>query len=88
MDLSNNLSLDLWIYHAGKIKRPAYLREMSVPAYTGVNLRLAWRPRENLELSVVGRDLLDDRHLEFVGESYLLPTDIERSVHAQVLLHF
>ncbi len=88
MDLSNNLSLDLWIYHAGKIERPAYLREMSVPAYTGVNLRLAWRPRENLELSVVGRDLLDDRHLEFVGESYLLPTDIERSVHAQVLLHF
>jgi iron complex outermembrane receptor protein len=88
MDLGNDLSLDLWLYHAGEIERPAYLRETSVAAYTGLNLRLAWRPGENLELSLIGRDLLDDRHLEFVGESYLMPTEIERSIHAQVLLHF
>ncbi|WP_457674044.1 TonB-dependent receptor plug domain-containing protein [Thiolapillus sp.] len=88
MDLGNDVSLDLWIYHAGEIERAAYLREMPLDAYTGVNLRLAWRPHENLELSLIGRDLLDSRHLEFVGESYLMPTEIERSIHAQVLLHF
>lgn len=88
MDIGNDLSLDLWIYHAGEIERPAYLREMPVPAYTSMNLRLAWRPVEKLELSLVGRDLFDSRHLEFVGESYLMPTEIERSVYGQLLWRF
>jgi iron complex outermembrane receptor protein len=88
MDIGNDLSLDLWIYHAGEIERPAYLREMPVPAYTSMNLRLAWRPTEKLELSLVGRDLFDNRHLEFVGESYLMPTEIERSVYGKLLWRF
>ena len=88
MDLGNDLSLDLWLYHAGEIAQSGYISGQPVPAYTGLNLRLAWRPRDNLELSLIGRDLLDDHHLEFVGESYLMPTEIERSIHAQVHLHF
>jgi iron complex outermembrane receptor protein len=88
MDIGNDLSLDFWVYYAGEIERPAYLREASVPAYTSMNLRLAWRPNEELELSLVGRDLLDSRHEEFVGESYLMPTEVERSFLAQVLWHF
>jgi len=88
MDLGNDLSLDLWFYYNGDIERPAYLREQPVPAYTSLNLRLAWRPHDKLELSLVGRDLLERRHLEFVGESYLLPTEIERSVHGQVRWRF
>jgi len=88
MDLSNDLSLDLWIYYSGYINRPAYLQETSVPGYTSVNIRFAWHPNEDLELSLVGRDLFDKRHLEFVGESYLMPTEIDRSFHAQVLWHF
>ncbi len=88
MDIGNDLSLDFWIYYSGEIERPAYLKEASVPAYTSLNLRLAWRPSEELELSLVGRDLLDRRHEEFLGESYLMPTEIERSFLAQLLWHF
>ena len=88
MDLSNDLSLDLWVYHSGHIDRPAYLRETPVPGYTSMNIRFAWHPNEDLELSLVGRNLFDKRHLEFVGESYLMPTEIDRSFHAQVLWHF
>ncbi len=88
MDLGNDLSLDLWIYYNGQIERPAYLREQPVPAYTSLNLRLAWRPSDKLELSLVGRDLQEDRHLEFVGESYLMPTEVERSVYGQLRWRF
>ncbi|WP_052469926.1 TonB-dependent receptor plug domain-containing protein [Thiolapillus brandeum] len=88
MDISNDLSLDLWIYYSGYIDRPAYLQETSVPGYTSMNIRFAWHPNEDLELSLVGRNLFDKRHLEFVGESYLMPTEIDRSFRAQVIWHF
>ncbi len=88
MDLGGDLSLDLWLYHAGEIVQSGYISGQPVPAYTGLNLRLAWRPRENLELSLIGRDILDDHHLEFVGESYLMPTEIERSIYGQLRLNF
>ncbi len=88
MDICNDVSLDAWIYYNGAIDRPAFMQDIGVPAYTSLNLRLAWRPSEDLELSLVARDLLDHRHLEFVGESYLMPTEIERSLLARFQLRF
>ena len=35
-----------------------------VEKYFVGDVRLAWRPRKNLELSVVGQDLFDGRHYE------------------------
>ena len=37
----------------------------SVPSYSELDLRLGWHPRADLELSVIGRNLLHDRHPEF-----------------------
>jgi len=45
-----------------------------VPAYTELNLRAAWRPRRNFELAVVGENLLDRQHGEFltpIGTAYV-----------------
>ncbi|HSW11816.1 MAG TPA: TonB-dependent receptor [Solimonas sp.] len=36
-----------------------------VPGYTELNLRAAWRLRPNLELGLVGENLLDNQHPEF-----------------------
>jgi iron complex outermembrane recepter protein len=38
---------------------------ISVPSYIEMDLRLAWRPRTDVELSVVGQNLLQDHHLEY-----------------------
>ncbi len=40
-----------------------------VPAYVTTDLRIAWRPRPNLELSIIGRDLFDG-HVEFPANDY------------------
>ncbi|HEX6960861.1 MAG TPA: TonB-dependent receptor [Lacipirellula sp.] len=42
------------------------LASLGVSSYLTADARLAWRPIENLEWAVVGRNLLDDRHAEFV----------------------
>lgn len=55
-----------------------------VPAYTELNTRIAWRPRIDFELALVGENLLDKDHLEFVSDFIdLSPVSIERSVHLQ-----
>lgn len=54
-------TLDGFVRHVGPL--PAD----DVPAYTELNLRLAWQLRPDLELSLVGDNLLDNRHPEFGG---------------------
>jgi iron complex outermembrane recepter protein len=43
----------------------------NIPGYTGLDLRLAWKPRPDLEIEAVGRNLLEPRHAEgspfFIG---------------------
>ncbi len=85
MDLPHQLSLDLWIQHSGALRRSSASRpESAVPAWTSFNLRLGWRPRQDLELALVGTNLFDASHLEFVGENFLAPTEVERSFHIQL----
>ncbi len=88
MNLGETVDLDLWLQYMGALKRASYLQDSPVPAWTALNLRLAWRPRPGLELSLVGRNLTDPRHLEFVGESHLMPTEIERSLYVRVVWRF
>ncbi|MDM8546586.1 TonB-dependent receptor plug domain-containing protein [Candidatus Venteria ishoeyi] len=51
--------LDAWLKHVS-----TYKGVLPTPAYTTLDLRLAWRPWHNLELSLVGQNLLDKQHPE------------------------
>jgi iron complex outermembrane receptor protein len=42
------------------------LPAIDVPSYTTMDVRLAWRPAKNLEWAVIGRNLIDSPHTEFV----------------------
>ncbi|WP_456406904.1 TonB-dependent receptor plug domain-containing protein [Thiolapillus sp.] len=88
MDLGNDIKLDLWVYYVDDLRKTSYSFDIPTPAYTSLNARLAWYPLRGLELSVVGQNLLDDHHLEFMGESLLSPTEVERSAYAQIRLEF
>lgn len=43
------------------------LEARDVPAYTSLDARLAWRAHRAVELAVVGQNLLEPHHLEFLG---------------------
>jgi iron complex outermembrane receptor protein len=55
------------------------LPALGVPSYLTGDVRLAWRPVDNLEWAVVGRNLIDSPHSEFtealsgVAESEVYP---------------
>jgi len=78
-DPSPAWSLDLYGRHTGR------LAESGVKPYTGADLRLAYRPRKEWEIEVIGRDLLDPQHPEisgfFIGN---VVREISRSVYLRV----
>ncbi len=59
-----------------------------VPDYVRFDTRIAWQATGNIELSLVGQNLLDNRHPEFSG--FLLQTqeEIGRSVYGNVRIKF
>jgi iron complex outermembrane receptor protein len=83
MDLGNNIELDMWVRHVGK------LPSLDIESYTGFDARLGWRPRSDMELSLVGKNLFENQHQEFKPELIdVIPTEVERSVYGKVTWRF
>ncbi len=82
-DVGRDWELDAWLrYVDGLPSHP-------VPSYFEIDLHIGWRPSDSIELSLVGRNLLHDRHPEFTdlvvpGE----PSEVERSIHGKVTWSF
>ena len=59
-----------------------------IKSYLTMDARLAWKPRENLELAIVGQNLLDSQHPE-LGTSPLVRSplvEVERSIYGKVTI--
>ena len=82
LDLPGNLEFDAGFRWVSRITNLV----AEVPDYAELDLRLAWRPHPNLELSIVGQNLLNNHHAEYGT----LPgrQEIERSVYGKVLWRF
>jgi iron complex outermembrane receptor protein len=65
------------------VRRIGALPDPSVPAYTAVDARLAWRARRDLELSVTVNNLFDTGHPEFGVPA--TRSEFERSIFLKVL---
>jgi len=83
MDLPRGFEFDAGIRHAGGVQRSA------IPSYLVMDVRLGWHPTPNLELSIAGQNLLDDRHLEYVPDAVRIQrTEVEHSVYAKATWRF
>jgi iron complex outermembrane recepter protein len=78
-ELPRQIDVDAWLRRVDALPDPA------VPAYTELNARVGWRPREALEFAIVGQDLLHQRHPEF-GTSVPRRIEFERSLRALLTL--
>jgi iron complex outermembrane receptor protein len=69
------------IRYIGKLPQPY------VPDYFGLDLRVGWKLNKAIELNIVGQNLLDKYHPEFIPSS---PSarEIERGVYGKLSLHF
>ena len=87
LDLPGGLQLDAhWRYLSDIRRTPEIATGEGLDGYTELDLRLAWEAWEQLEISVVGQNLLDERHVEFGSPA--TRGQIERSVYAKLAWGF
>ena len=80
LDLPAHFQLDAFFRYASSLPATRTLPAgQDVPAYATLDLHLSWRGWKGLELSLVGRSLLQDHHREFSGGS-----EVQRSVYARI----
>ncbi|MBV5298829.1 MAG: hypothetical protein JZU64_12045, partial [Rhodoferax sp.] len=74
---------DLWLKYTSALRNP------QVPAYTTLDMRYAMRLGAQAELAIIGQNLLETRHAEFVSD--YLPveqTEIGRSLTVRATWRF
>lgn len=87
LDLPGNLQLDAQLRHESRIRSmPEIVSGEGLPAYTELDLRIAWRGLDGIELSIVGQNLLHGRHAEFGTPA--TRGEIERGVYGKLAWHF
>ncbi|MCA1649313.1 MAG: TonB-dependent receptor [Acidobacteria bacterium] len=81
LDLPRGVALDATFRYVARRPDPV------VPAYGELDLRLGWAARPGWELSLIGQNLLHDRHPEF-GAPTPLRYEFERGVFARSIWRF
>jgi iron complex outermembrane receptor protein len=83
LDLPGNIEFDVWFRYADSIPG------IGIDSYTTLDVRLGWKPTEQLEFSLVGQNLLETQHLEFIPFDFpVLPTEVERSYYGKITWRF
>ena len=79
MDLPKNIELGAVLRYVAELPKP------KVESYTGLDVRVSWRIVKALELSVVGQNLLENTHVEFIDASHPAH-QVKRSVYGKIIL--
>ncbi len=69
-------------------RTPLVAGNVHIPAYVTMDARLAWRPMTGVELSVVGQNLIEQRHIETVSDQTVIRHEMERTVYGKVTWAF
>jgi len=83
LDLPWHLQLD------GLLRYVDQVTDAGAPSYLSLDLRVGWQPLKNLEISVTGQNLLDDRHPEFAPT--VIPTqrtEVQRGIYGKLTFRF
>ena len=76
-DLGHDVTFDVMFRYVDSLRA-------GVQKYFVGDIRLAWRPRKNLEMSVVGQNLFDGPHYEFVDTGLAGATEVEPGVYGMI----
>lgn len=83
LDLAYNVEVDAFFRYIDK------LPGLEIASYKALDLRMAWKPVSNVELSLIGQNLLQSHHQEFSPELIqTMPVQIQRGVFGKVTWRF
>jgi iron complex outermembrane receptor protein len=87
LDLPRGIEFDAMGRHVGAL--PQIVSQIpGTPAYNELTVRAGWRASNRLEVSIVGRDLLHESHVEFISPTSPRITRLERAIFTRVTVAF
>ena len=91
IDLCDNLALNLWFRYVdesfGLDSRGS--SGFIFDDYITADVGLTWSPVSTIEISIVGQNLLDDRHLEYRLSGFTKnASEVERGVYGKIRWHY
>ncbi len=79
LNLPYGLELDKTLRFVNKLKT------LDIPSYTRFDIRIGYHPREDVEISFVGQNLLDPHHPEFTSPNTgILSSEVPRSFYGKL----
>lgn len=88
VNLLSNVEMDNMLYYVDDLKVSHYSPGAYIESYLRFDTRVAWRPMDYLELSLVGQNLLDDSHQEFGAPLYGNATEVPRTFFGRVTVRY
>ena len=91
VDINENIQFNLLMRYVGELQSSKNItsrKDIQVDEYIALDATISWKPKKNIELMLVGQNLLDDAHLEYASEFATLSTEIERSVYGKFTYQF
>jgi iron complex outermembrane receptor protein len=92
MDLPENIEFDTGLRWVDDLRVNDGPTAGTVPSYFELDARLAWHPTKNLEISIVGQNLLHDYHVEYgfpeTSQAVVQQEGIQRSVYGKIAWRF
>lgn len=86
IDLGRRVELDLWLRAVDQVDS---IDSTRIPGYVTMDVRIAWKPLENLELALVGQNLFQSRHPEYIAEFInTASSETPRSIYGKITWKF
>lgn len=82
LSFEHDVNLDLWLRYVDS--HTSIGGTSTVNDYVTMDVRLAWRPHQDIELALVGQNLLASHHFEYQQEILTLPTEIDRGLYGKI----
>jgi iron complex outermembrane receptor protein len=79
-DFNKHLSLDAQLRYVDQI--------LGASSYVTADVRVAYRPTKNLELSLVGQNLFAEQHLEQGPIPLVTQAEVPRGFYGKITWHF
>ncbi len=89
--LTDTLNLDVWFRYADDTAVNNVLSGYGlykIDDYVTMDVRLGWDITPEIELTLVGQNLLEESHLETVQEAFGMPTEVKRSFYGKLTYRF
>ncbi|MEN8205390.1 MAG: TonB-dependent receptor [Pseudomonadota bacterium] len=85
LDFGDKLQFDAALRYVGDIT----VTGVNIDSYVEADLRLGWEAKPGLELSIIGQNLLNSRHAEYLPDFInTQTTGVERSIYGRVTWSF